>query len=706
MKTSFVCRLSLLLAILAIGTLSPLQAQSPEAEFQQGLMKEEGEGSLLEAIDIYTAVAENEAAERPLRAEALLHIGLCYEKLGRQEAQAAYRKIVNNFPEQTETVRIASQKLSYLSQDGKGIGEAAPELKILKVWEGPDALMGETSPDGKYISYVDWDTGDLALYEMATGKKKRITNKGSWDESNAFAEYSRWSPDGSKLVYAWYNEEVDRYDLRIIGLDGSTAEILNASEEVSYWAPFDWSPDGSKILVVISPAMYGGDPSKIALVSVEDGSIQSLRNLEYWPNQMIFSPDGRYIAFDSYQREGTPNRDIYLMDLEGNLKGQLVNHPSHDILLGWTPDGRHMLFSSDRDGTLGLYLQELTSGNPVGSPRLVQSDMGMFETLGFTPDGSFYYGISKDWYNLYVTEVDPANGAVVSPPEKLTTRFEGNNKEPDYSPDGRFLAYTTWKDQSGARIGTGSWGGDLLVIRDLETGNQKEIFPGHQIGFPRWSPDGSSLLVVIRNPDNFQLCRIEAESGQVHMILPPEGMENGFGRHEWSPDGNYIYYGKRVEQSTRSQIIQHHLSSGKEKVIFENSDYFLWQSALSPDGKWLAVYAVSGGHGLYLLSAEGGELQELFNKEEAMLGTLLTLTWSLDGAYIYFTMRDASVEDPKWELCRIPARGGEIEKLKLELPSRISGLSMHPDGRHIAYTASSNLLTPSVWVIENFLPAD
>jgi Tol biopolymer transport system component len=332
----------------------------------------------------------------------------------------------------------------------------------------------------------------------------------------------------------------------------------------------------------------------------------------------------------------------------------------------------------------------------------------MFETLGFTPDGSFYYGISRDWYNLYVAELDPASGTWVSPPEKLTTRFEGNNREPDYSPDGRFLAYTTWKDRSGAKIGTALWGGDMLVIMDLETGDQKEFFSGYQIGFPRWSPDGSSVLVVIRNPDNFQLGRIEAGSGQLHMILPPGGIGNGFGRHEWTPDGNYIYYGKQVENSTRSQIIRHHLPSGREKVIFEDPNYFIWQSALSLDGEWLVVYAVAvaGGHGLYLLPAEGGELQELFKKEEAMLGTLLALTWSLDGAYIYFTMRDASVEEPKWELCRIPARGGEIEHLELELSSDISGLSIHPDGRHMAYSASSNLLTPSVWVIQNFLPAD
>ena len=64
MKISNVFKLIFLMAILAIGSLSSLQAQNPEALFQQGLMKEEGEGSLQEAIDIYIKVASDETVER------------------------------------------------------------------------------------------------------------------------------------------------------------------------------------------------------------------------------------------------------------------------------------------------------------------------------------------------------------------------------------------------------------------------------------------------------------------------------------------------------------------------------------------------------------------------------------------------------------------------------------------------------------------
>jgi hypothetical protein len=209
MKTSSVIRLFTLLGLLFIANPEPATAQKSEEHFQQGLIKEEGEGALLEAIDIYTDVAEDELTERSLRAKALLHIGFCYEKLGRQEAQNAYRKIINQFPDQPETVKVARETLSRMAQTGSTRSIDVGELNIRKVWEGPsvDYLAGEPSPDGKYLSYVDWDTGDLAIFEIATGKKRRLTNKGPWEESSEFAQYSRWSPDGSHIVYDCFNED-------------------------------------------------------------------------------------------------------------------------------------------------------------------------------------------------------------------------------------------------------------------------------------------------------------------------------------------------------------------------------------------------------------------------------------------------------------------------------------------------------------------
>ena len=101
----------LVLAIL-IGGNTPSYSQSPEQIYQKGLMKEEGEGALQAAIDLYDQIADNSSTDKSLQAKALLHIGMCYEKLGNQEAVKAYQRLVNNFPGQKSEVAIARERLS------------------------------------------------------------------------------------------------------------------------------------------------------------------------------------------------------------------------------------------------------------------------------------------------------------------------------------------------------------------------------------------------------------------------------------------------------------------------------------------------------------------------------------------------------------------------------------------------------------------
>ncbi len=80
MKTKIIY--STLLVFLMVFIYGTSGAQTPEQQFQKGIMKEEGEGSLKEAIALYKTVADNTLADRALRAKALYQMGNCYEKLG------------------------------------------------------------------------------------------------------------------------------------------------------------------------------------------------------------------------------------------------------------------------------------------------------------------------------------------------------------------------------------------------------------------------------------------------------------------------------------------------------------------------------------------------------------------------------------------------------------------------------------------------
>jgi Tol biopolymer transport system component len=707
MKTSNLFKFFALLGILIIACPEPVKAQNPEEQFQMGLIKEEGEGALLEAIEIYDELAEDESAERSLRAKALLHIGLCYEKMGRQEAQKTYRKIISQFPDQTDAVKVASRKLTFLARTESSRQIYERELKIRKVWEGlsVEYLMGEPSPDGKYLSYVDWDTGDLSLLEISTGKKRRLTDKGTWEESYEFAEYSRWSPDGKYLVYVWYNKD-NFTDLRIIKPDGSEPRILYSNKKMEWMWVSDWSPDGKQSLASF---LYQDSTGQVVLISVEDGSVDVLKILDDdFPGNMCFLPDGKYIVYDPPQKEKSTDNDIYMMSTDGSKQIPLVKHPSNDILLGIAPDGGSILFSSNRDGTLSFYILKVTNGKPYGDPVLVKSGMGPVEPLGFTPAGSFYYTISRQWNDVYIAELDPKTGEILSPSTKLSTRLEGLNKEPDYSPDGKYLAYTRAQNPS-ASMTNSDFGGAVLIIRSLETDEEREIITGlDRMGFPRWSPDGQSILVVVRNnKDQKGYYRINVQTGSTETVISPEENKDFFGRHEWSPDGRSIFYGLYNGVKETSQILVRELHSGIEKVLYQSKGRL--HLSLSLDGQWLAIITRSPSPSLSVIPVAGGEVSELFRfgrKENISLGVAGACTWTIDGQYILFTLRDGNVDDPEWELCRINAGGGEIEKLGLTMKYPFWHLSVHPDGQHISYSSKSKHILPALWVMENFLPLE
>jgi Tol biopolymer transport system component len=581
------------------------------------------------------------------------------------------------------------------------------ELNIRKILEDPGVgVEGAPSPDGKYLSFVDWETGDLAIYEIATGKKRRLTNKDSRDESDECALISRWSPDGKQIVYEWYTGK-NYNDLRIIRLDGSKPRILYSNKEVNFTHPYDWSSDGQQILAYFEFKKEGETDwiTQIVLVSTADGSVRVLKSFDgSWPENMCFSPDGRYIVYDFPQKTGSKERDIFLLSSDGIREVKLVDHPSHDELLGWAPDGKNIIFASDRNGTFSFWNIQIAEGKPQGMPKLVKSSIGPIKPLGFTRKGSFYYGISEKKNNIYITELNPETGEILALPNRVITHFEGYNQTPDYSPDGKYLAYisrrfplTIMPDYTIGRI----WG-NVLCIKSTETGKEREIHPDlDRFCFPRWSPDGHSVIVM--NSGGYY--RIDTQTGKVTPILQPDD-NIGLSEYTHSHEEKAIFYVRRDIKAKIFQIIVRDLESGTEKEIYRSDDHL--NISLSPDGQWLAIQAhffmSEKKPCLNVIPSVGGESRELYRFEEGFdIWAGAPMTWTADGKYILFTMKTNQKDDTKAQLYRIPAEGGEPEKLGLELSGFILNLSAHPDGRRIAFSSSEDPIA-EIWVTENFLP--
>jgi Tol biopolymer transport system component len=703
-RTAWLGVIGLLFTVVLWGSIS----QTGEDLFQKALRLERNDGKLVEAIELYNKVVA-EGGNESLAAQAQLRVGLCYEKLGQKsvkQAQEAFQKVVDNFPGETEAVKVAQKKLSHFLKSQAVVEKTTKEFNLRKVWSGPlTDTLGAPSPDGMYLSMVDWMTGDLAVRDLTTGKNRRLTNKGSWAESSELALFSGWSPDGKKIFYNWLNKE-ECFELRIVEPDDPKPRVLYPVGKMEYVHPFEWSPDGKNILALVTQAPH---TSQIGLISVEDGSFRVLKTTDMIANNLplfAFSPDGKYIAFSFMQDEDTQNRDIFLMSIEDKQETKLIEHPMNDSLLGWSPDGKWILFASNRTGSTDAWVVRVDQGKPIQAPEMVKKDLGHIEPMGFTRNGSFIYGVSNQGNDIYAIDIDPESGEVNSPPAKATQRYEGSNQSPAYSADGKYLAYVSIRGPRPIQH-------NVLCIRDLQTGKERELDPEEvDFNYPRWSPDGRFISVEGQDKEGIVgIYRIDIQTGVGDPIVQIEPGVTLYS-HRWSKDGQSVFYtqsdpdDKGPPAYRKSHIYVHDIDSGQGKILPGSPDDAK-DIDISPDGRWLVLLNRDAKKALRVIPSSGGEPRTLHVFED-VTNAVISPVWIAGGKSILFyrTASDSSEVEPAFELVRIPADGGQPQGLGVKM-AEFRHFSVHPDGEHIAFhSRGAKMEWPEVWVMENFLPKE
>ncbi|UCC71898.1 MAG: PD40 domain-containing protein [Gemmatimonadota bacterium] len=558
-------------------------------------------------------------------------------------------------------------------------------IVVRRVWGGPQVdLEGGVSYDGRYLSFVDWyETGNLAVRDLKTGEVRRLTDRDPSGEGWEWAEGSKISPDGEHVTFSWYNS-LETYEVRIVGTDGTGLRTIYRDESVEWVAPAAWSPDGEHIL---AHASRRGDTSQILLISVADGYARVLKTTgRRRPKQMSFSPDGRYVIYDLEVEEGSVNRDVYLIEIDGSHERPLVEHPANDFVLGWAPDGEHILFASGRMGTIGAWLLKVKDGKPDGSPRLVKPDMWRMTPLGFTRDGSYYYGVSTTMRNVYIATLDMSTGELLAAPAPVTRRMSGKNTYPAWSPNGRYLAYQSVREQR-----SGGTGFPLISIRSVETGEIRQFRPKHaKFVAPRlWSKDGQHIIGFGRDEeDRFGLFRVHVQTGEAEAFDNFWGVDIA-GPLGLSPDGRSLYYKVWLEDG--AGIAVRGLEGGSGRLLYR------WnrggRAALSPDASYLAFDEYSEGRGMLMVMPSSGEEPRVLVEFPPEGGGPGQIAWTPDGkSVVYRNDR---------ELWCVGLDGGEARRLEFADGS-MRHVRFHPDGRRIAYDAERGG-GAEVWVMEDFL---
>jgi TolB protein len=230
--------------------------------------------------------------------------------------------------------------------------------------KGLRSLGASVSPNGKQVLFSANDTHTFDIYLMnidGTGLVQ-LTDTPEVDEQGA-----SFSPNGQEILFT--SDKTGRTEIYIMNRDGANVRQLTVSDQVKEEDPpitdnccATFSPDGSSI--VFSSERMGLEGGEHLYMMSRDGSnIRPIGNLEIdTGGGPIFSPDGKKILFTDTIDDldaGEVNQDVYIVDVDGNNRIRLTYDPSSEVPWAFTPDGNHILISSDRSESYDLYIMNL-----------------------------------------------------------------------------------------------------------------------------------------------------------------------------------------------------------------------------------------------------------------------------------------------------------------------------------------------------------
>jgi len=582
-------------------------------------------------------------------------------------------------------IAIAAAVVTILSAgDGRFLGSvaasSAPQA-IRQLWTGPKVdATGGMSRDGRWLSYSD-GSGDVIVRDLLSGQERRLSGKLAPTDPEGQVYASRLSPDGSQVVIQWQQAKPQHASIRLIDVRfGRSARLLYENPEIGWIAPFDWSPDGR----LLAMQLRQNTTAQIALLAAADGTLQILKTTTWSGSSgLFFSNDGRRLAYDLPVTEGSVNRDIHVIDVDGGREMTAINHQATDTVLGWTHDGTALLFASNRSGRTAFYAAAIVDGKSAAEPVLIKADVGRLRlSYGVRGSGQLIYVAQTTARTIETAEVDFTTGKLLSDVVRPMESYQWASREPVWSRDGKYLVYQLEKPEARS----------VIALREIRTGTTLEIVPALEefIGVTSM-PDGAISVLGSDARARRGFYRVDPIDGSARLLHQPRvlaGRTFGF-----SPDGLTLFYLDRSGNSTT--IHASNLRSEDDRLVTTGGAF-----AISPDGRTIACFEASadGTSTLKTVSVTGEEPHVLhrFERGHRLLGVL---RWTSGGRLVYGRWIDQR-ETPT--AFAIPASGG----VPVELDPRIPGhptLAIHPDGRRVAFEAGGTSL--EVWALENFLPS-
>lgn len=405
------------------------------------------------------------------------------------------------------------------------------------------------------------------------------------------------------------------------------------------------------------------------------------------------SPDGQTVAF-SY------HGDIYTVATIGGTARAVTSHPAHDINPVFSPDGRHIAFSSNRHGSYDVFVVSARGGKPTRLTFDSAADMA----CGWSPDGKrvlFASLRSTDYPGGFELFTVPAEGG------RVTRVVAGDGKEGAFSPKGGLIAYTRGPGSWWRKNYRGSSNDDIWVCKSDGTNHRRLTTFDGQDHSPMWSADGRVMFYVseahgVANVVRQPVAASEESKPEIKPAQVTFHTDESVRRARISRDGNYIVYECGPDLwcvctkpgSKPRKIAVEVLADDKrnnERVITFTSG--ATEYGLSGDERF-AVFAVHGKLFRQQVGPNHKAVQMTFGSSNDR-----GAVWAPDSSRIIFV----SDRDGHEDLYLLQADDPDHPKLTDAHRFKVTrltdtkepegGVSFSPDGRRVAFIRSGRLWT-------------
>ncbi len=540
------------------------------------------------------------------------------------------------------------------------------------------------SPDGKQVAFA-WDGeagGNFDIYVKLVegGTPLRLTTKPANEGSPA------WSPDGSRI--AFLRETAGGHGIFVIPALGGPERKLGQSaagagvpwsfglEWLSSPSGLAWSPDGRFLAILDKSSAQ--DPNSIFLLSTETGE---KRKLTSPPAQQIgdgfpaFSPDGQTLAFTRCPTAEV--NDIYVLPVSSS--GTSAGEPKRLTFegggiwgLAWTPDGRDLVFSSNRAGSRSLWRIPASSGTPE---RLAVGGENAYKPSVSRQGGRLVYEQRLGDSNVWRTPGPNAKGSGGSPTKMIASTRD--DAAPQFSPDGERIVF-----------GSSRSGNQEIWVSDSDGLNVVQLTPfgGPAVGSARWSPDGQQIAFDSTKEGHRDIYVVRSEGGSPRRLTTEASNEV---RPSWSRDGRWIYFGS--DRTGTWQVWKAQAEGGAAVQVTKKGGREAFES---PDGKFVYYSKQSGISGIWRVPVEGGEETQVLEQGEQG-------HWAVLEQGLCLLNRTATPQ-PAIEFFNFATRRlARIAALPKEARTPGNGFAVSPDGRWVLYVQVDRVES-DILLVENF----